>query len=157
MTQTPAKHSSNDKVYCLGIIFDKDLDTVMLIKRSRGPHYGKWNAIGGHQEPGESPWVAIARECLEETEIITTPSEWLLIGHVNGNGWVMDVLSTVLYSRAVPKLEHIKNDEFDEIKRVKIADITKLECADYLTALIHLALERHKNKLTSIISSIQIA
>jgi len=42
---------------------------VLLIKKSRGPHKGKWDLPGGTIEFGEEPYEALKREFLEETGI----------------------------------------------------------------------------------------
>ncbi|NHN34614.1 NUDIX hydrolase [Paenibacillus agricola] len=40
---------------------------VLLIKKSRGPHTGKWDLPGGTIEFGEEPLVTLEREFFEET------------------------------------------------------------------------------------------
>jgi 8-oxo-dGTP diphosphatase len=55
--------------YCVGFIFNKYLDTILLVLKNRGPvnMAGKLNGIGGKIENGESPYQAMVRECKEET------------------------------------------------------------------------------------------
>ena len=43
---------------------------VLLLRHKR---LGIWVQPGGHLEPGESPWVAAARETAEETGLVVTP------------------------------------------------------------------------------------
>lgn len=62
------------KRYVAGFMFDKeDPDSVLLIHKRR-PKWqaGKWNAVGGKIEPGESPGKAMVREFFEETGLITS-------------------------------------------------------------------------------------
>lgn len=40
---------------------------ILLIKKSRGPHKGKWDLPGGTIEFGEEPYEALIREFHEET------------------------------------------------------------------------------------------
>lgn len=44
-----------------------DGDTCLMLKRTREPHRGKWNAPGGKVQPGETPEQGCRREVLEET------------------------------------------------------------------------------------------
>ena len=72
-------------VYALAI---KD-DSVLLIKKARGPYTGKWDLPGGSLEFGEVPLDGLAREVLEETGLTLQKSD------------LLDVLShTVVYDLA---------------------------------------------------------
>lgn len=64
--------------YVCGFRFSPDLRQVMLIAKKR-PRWqaGKLNGIGGHIVEGESPFGAMAREFLEETDIETAPGDWM--------------------------------------------------------------------------------
>ena len=42
-------------------------DQLLMIHRNKAPNKGKWNCVGGHIEPGETPYAACVREVLEET------------------------------------------------------------------------------------------
>ncbi|HOD43901.1 MAG TPA: NUDIX domain-containing protein [Anaerolineaceae bacterium] len=42
-------------------------DSVLMLHRNNPPNEGKWNGVGGHIEPGESPMQACLREVWEET------------------------------------------------------------------------------------------
>ncbi len=56
------------KHYVLGLIYNSDLNTVLLIKKKRPAwQEGMWNGIGGKIEKGETPIHAIDRETYEET------------------------------------------------------------------------------------------
>jgi len=45
-------------------------DQILLIKKSRGPHKGKWDLPGGSIEFGEEPYETLKREFYEETGIV---------------------------------------------------------------------------------------
>jgi 8-oxo-dGTP diphosphatase len=48
---------------------------VLLIKKARGPHTGKWDFPGGTIEFGEEPSVTLQREFWEETGITSLKGE----------------------------------------------------------------------------------
>lgn len=47
--------------------FITQADKVLLLLRKKSPNKGKWNGVGGHIEPGESPYRCMQREITEET------------------------------------------------------------------------------------------
>jgi 8-oxo-dGTP diphosphatase len=72
---------------------------VLLIKKSRGPHTGKWDFPGGSIEFGEEPYQTLLREFEEET------------GLTDVQGSILDSLSyTLIYSyreNVMEELHHI--------------------------------------------------
>ena len=53
--------------YVVGFAFTLDSEKVLLILKTHPPwQAGKWNGIGGHIEPGETPVQAMIRESQEE-------------------------------------------------------------------------------------------
>lgn len=46
-----------------------DKQWVLLLHRSKEPHIGKWNCVGGKIQPGETPRECAIREVREETGI----------------------------------------------------------------------------------------
>lgn len=50
-----------------GILIENN--KVLLIKKARGPHKGKWDLPGGTIEFGEEPYTTLIREFEEETGI----------------------------------------------------------------------------------------
>ncbi len=69
--------------YVAGFAFDYENENVALILKAR-PDWqkGKFNAIGGHIEGGESPTAAITREWMEETHAV--PVEWTMFAVLEG-------------------------------------------------------------------------
>ena len=70
-----------DKVmteYTLGLIFDKEMESVLLIRKNRGPeqNIGKWNGLGGKIEQGELVLHSLSREIKEECGLVINPSDW---------------------------------------------------------------------------------
>eukprot|EP01129_Flabellula_baltica_P014803 TRINITY_DN71_c1_g1_i1.p2 TRINITY_DN71_c1_g1~~TRINITY_DN71_c1_g1_i1.p2 ORF type:complete len:130 (-),score=28.12 TRINITY_DN71_c1_g1_i1:1508-1897(-) len=57
---------------------------VLLVKRSKNPHKGKWSVPGGKVEHNESQHDAVKRELLEETCLNVTPKQ-LIESHIIGD------------------------------------------------------------------------
>ena len=53
----------------LTLCFLKYQNSILLINRIKAPFMGMWNAIGGHQEKGETLLECAIREIYEETNI----------------------------------------------------------------------------------------
>lgn len=68
--------------WCLGFVFDAKLKHVLLLRKGRTLHVGLWNGIGGVIEPGESPHLAMERECSEEAVIEI--ADWQKVGTIVG-------------------------------------------------------------------------
>ncbi len=70
-------------------------DSLILIKKARGPYIGKWDLPGGSFEFGEAPLETLHRELMEETGLIVKKSK------------LLDVLSC--------KVHHTKPDGNEEM------------------------------------------
>lgn len=57
------------KRYVLLLLFTKDFNKVLLIKRNKKPYAGLYNGVGGKIEENETVSEATIRECFEETNI----------------------------------------------------------------------------------------
>ena len=72
--------------YVAGLMFSEDRTKVaMVLKAKPAWQCGLFNAIGGKIEEGEDPATAMAREFLEETGVITLPSEWEYLTLMDGS------------------------------------------------------------------------
>ena len=49
--------------------FLTNMNDVLMLHRKNPPNKAKWNGVGGHIEPGETPNQSILREIEEETGI----------------------------------------------------------------------------------------
>ena len=58
-----------NKNYVVIMLFNKEYDKILLVKRNKKPYKDCWNGIGGKIEEGETPIDAARRECMEETNI----------------------------------------------------------------------------------------
>lgn len=74
--------------YVAGFAFNQAKTDVLLIRKNR-PDWqaGKWNAIGGHIEPGESPRNAMRREFREESGLEVY--SWNDLCALRGEGFVV--------------------------------------------------------------------
>ena len=63
--------------YTAGFLFSENLEQVCLVKKLK-PKWqaGKWNAVGGKVELGESAQACMSREFWEETGVRIHPVEW---------------------------------------------------------------------------------
>ena len=79
------------KAYVLGFI--RDGSRILLIEKKR-PDWqaGKINGIGGKIEAGESPLVAMRRECKEESGLII--SNWVKVVTMQDRDWIMHCFRT---------------------------------------------------------------
>jgi 8-oxo-dGTP diphosphatase len=76
------------KEYVAGLLFSTDFSNIAVVLKNR-PDWqaGKFNAIGGKIEPGETPSQAIEREFFEETGLRVPESSWQHTVELGGDGW----------------------------------------------------------------------
>ena len=70
-----------NKNYVVILLFSKDTEKLLLVKRNKKPYPNMWNGIGGKIEGGETPIEAAIRECKEETGL-TMINPKLLVTYV---------------------------------------------------------------------------
>lgn len=59
-----------NKNYVVIMLFNKECNKILLVKRNKKPYKNCWNGIGGKIEEDETPLDAAKRECMEETNIL---------------------------------------------------------------------------------------
>jgi hypothetical protein len=78
--------------YCLGFVFDKGFQSVVLIKKERGLHVGMWNGLGGKVENNETPLDSMKREYREEANDHEI-DDWVEVGTLEGKEWKVHVFA----------------------------------------------------------------
>ena len=71
------------KHYTVGFVFDPALEKVLLIQKNR-PDWqaGKLNGPGGRVEENETPYMSVAREVREETNLDIPPEKWIPVAEI---------------------------------------------------------------------------
>jgi len=71
--------------YVVGLLFDEGRFNVVLIHKTHGPKcvVGRWNGVGGHIEPGETPIQAMVREFREEAGVRTREHDWTPVAELS--------------------------------------------------------------------------
>lgn len=74
----------------VGFVFDHNMSRVVLIRKNR-PKWqaGLLNGIGGKKEGNETPSETMAREFREEAGVYTEPSDWLPLGILKGEHFLI--------------------------------------------------------------------
>ena len=70
-----------NKNYVVIMLFNKNCNKLLLVKRKKEHYKNCWNGIGGKIEDKETPIEAAKRECMEETNI-TMQNPKLLVTYV---------------------------------------------------------------------------
>lgn len=73
---------------------------LLMLKRAKAPNKGKWNCVGGHIEPNESPLAACIREVQEETGFAITAPRFH--GLLTWEGFEIPEGGLYLFSTQVP-------------------------------------------------------
>jgi ADP-ribose pyrophosphatase YjhB (NUDIX family) len=119
---------------CVGAIAVFD-DSILLIRRGRGPAQGSWSVPGGRVEAGESLAEAVVRELAEETGL-TGVCEGL-VGWVERIGpdyhYVILDFNVTLLSDAEPGA----GDDAVEARWVPLSEVADLLLVDGLAEFLH--------------------
>lgn len=76
------------KYYVAGFLFSMDQEKVALIRKTKPAwQAGRYNAVGGKIEEGESPAKAMQREFLEETGVDIAEEHWENFAFLQGPDW----------------------------------------------------------------------
>ncbi|HEX5586702.1 MAG TPA: NUDIX domain-containing protein [Acidimicrobiia bacterium] len=127
---------TNGPVVAVGAVAVVD-DTILLVRRGRGPAQGEWSVPGGRVEAGEAVHLAVVREAYEETGLEVVVDRFL--------GWVERIGDDpldgtphhfVILDFAVTPLDPtqplVAGDDAAEARWVPLADITDLRLVDGL-------------------------
>ena len=74
--------------YAAGFLIDRDREQVVLLKKAKPAwQAGRYNAVGGKIEVGETPVEAMKREFQEEAGVEIPLSSWEEFVFMGGPGW----------------------------------------------------------------------
>lgn len=99
------------KRYVVGLVFDNEMNHVLMLKRVKAPFENLYNGVGGKIEQLESPRETMIRELKEETGI-TIPSLKRLHGLLT-----LQFPGMVLYAFAIVLKENKNHIEFEKDTR----------------------------------------
>ncbi|MEO8606991.1 MAG: NUDIX hydrolase [Chloroflexota bacterium] len=80
------------------VVFIRQDDRVLLVKRALDPMKGKWAMPAGFIEAGEDPQAAAQRESLEETSLLVQIDRLLDVFYTAGDGGAADFVIAYLAS-----------------------------------------------------------
>lgn len=119
---------------CVGAIAVFD-DSILLVRRGRGPAQGTWAIPGGRVERGESLAEAVVRELAEETGLAGVRES--LVGWVERIGpdhhFVIFDFSVTILSDADP----VAGDDAAEARWVPFSELADLTLVDGLAEFLH--------------------
>src|SRR5262245_46617516 len=111
-------------------------DTLLLVRRGRGPAQGEWSVPGGRVEPGEPLHLAVVREIFEETGLEVVVDRFLGWaerlpsgdGADDGHFVILDFLVTPLD----PSQALVAGDDAAEARWVPFEELSELRLVDGL-------------------------
>ena len=131
--------SENKQYYVCGILFDKELQNVVLIwKEKPAWQKGKLNGVGGKIEKGESPAEAMIREFEEETGLRI--ESWTELVSARGDDW-----QVYFYFAVSNQAIYAETQETEEVAFIPVDRLDDFDHIDNLRWLIPLAIDRIKN------------
>ena len=139
-------------VYALAI---RD-DSVLLVKKARGPYTGKWDLPGGSLEFGEKPLEGLSREVLEETGLSVQKSDLLnVLSHTviyelaNGEKEEMYHIG-IIYKVILNSSENLKitadGEDSNGASWLKINEINETEFSPFASQSIKTYLQKHQDR-----------
>ena len=118
-------------VPCVGAVVHDDDGRLLLVRRGRHPHRGRWSLPGGRVEAGESPEQAVEREVREETGLSVRAGSPVGRVRIQGDGVVYDVVD--LACTLVPPVgTPVAGDDAADVMFAGAADLAGLDCTPLL-------------------------
>ncbi len=130
-------------LYVAGFMFSPDFENVILIEKEK-PEWqkGKYNAIGGKIEAGETPKAAMVREFYEEAFISTKEEDWRPLCIIGDEKY--DVY--FFFCSSENWRDHITR-ETEEVFNVRVDDlhIIRFQLIENLNWLIPMCIDKKNN------------
>jgi len=122
-----------------GVVIDPagDGPRVLLVERGRPPQQGRWTLPGGRVEPGERLVSAVAREVLEETDLVVEVGALLEVVEIIEAPYHYVILDYACVPRggALAPGDDATNAAF-----VPVAELAARGCTELVIAVVHKAL-----------------
>jgi ADP-ribose pyrophosphatase YjhB (NUDIX family) len=118
-------------VPCVGAIVHDAAGRLLLIRRGREPHRGRWSLPGGRVEAGESPEQAVEREVREETGLSVLAGAPVGRVRIQGDGVVYDVVDLAC-ALVAPGEVPVAGDDAADVQFADAAVLAALDCTPLL-------------------------
>ena len=119
---------------CVGAVAVFD-ESILMVRRGRGPAQGTWSVPGGRVEAGESLAEAVVRELAEETGLAGVCESlvgWTERIEADHHFVILDFLVTVL-SDAEP----VAGDDAAEARWIALSEVADLPLPEGLAEFLH--------------------
>ncbi len=119
---------------CVGAVAVLD-ESILLIRRGRGPAQGTWSVPGGRVEVGETLAEAVVRELQEETGLSGVCESllgWAELIDEDHHYVILDFTVTVLDAD-----DPVAGDDAAEARWVPLFEVAELRLADGLAEFLH--------------------
>ena len=119
---------------CVGAVAVFD-DSILMVRRGRGPAQGTWSVPGGRVERGETLAEAVVRELAEETGLSGVCETLVGWAERIGPGYHYVILdfSVTLMSDQDP----VPGDDAAEAQWVPLSEVADLQLAEGLAEFLH--------------------
>jgi len=121
---------SRSVIPCVGAVVTDEQGRLLMIKRGHDPGAGLWSIPGGRIEPGETDAQALARELLEETNLLVNVGS--LIGSVQRQGPGGAVIDIRDYAATVAGGTLRPGDDAADARWVTAAELARMEVTEGL-------------------------
>lgn len=119
---------------CVGAVAVFD-ESILLVRRGRGPAQGAWSVPGGRVEPGETLAEAVVRELAEETGLDGVCEALVGWAERIGPGYhyvILDFSVTILTDA-----DPVAGDDAAEARWVPMSEVADLTLAEGLAEFLH--------------------
>lgn len=133
--------------YVLGFVLDNKMERIALILKNR-PDFlaGKWNALGGKVEEGETEKEAVKREVEEESGLVIEEKDWQPVGVIQDNkDKEVDEFRVDVFYALTNDISKAKTLTDEEVEVFYISDVLKKDnLTDHLPQILSTILKGYQ-------------